>query len=197
LKYLLITIILFSSIYSQDINFEKYNKEFEDGSFLKYSCFYNEASKDTNILLEWGNDKYSRYDTTYNNYRPPSFHWKNNDYIYMSFGCGSPCWGSFFLPLDKNKNKQSFMYQYDVDSLRNLVAYLDFDDDMGGLAIIHDLNEEISDTILLPKCLSAFPGYCIVDYYLKNDSINLTYDPKATFDSTVKTINLSRKINLK
>lgn len=51
--------------------------------------------------------------------------WDNEDFIFVRYGCGSPCWGGLVLNLNSKDEMKDFqMYLYE-DSLNNLVVYPD------------------------------------------------------------------------
>jgi len=53
--------------------------------------------------------------------------WDNEDFIFVRYGCGSPCWGGLVLSLNNEDEIKDFeMYLYE-DSLNNLVVYPDED----------------------------------------------------------------------
>lgn len=51
--------------------------------------------------------------------------WDNEDFIFVRYGCGAPCWGGLVLSLNDEKDLKDFqMYLYE-DSINNLVVYPD------------------------------------------------------------------------
>ncbi len=51
--------------------------------------------------------------------------WDNNDYLFIRYGCGSPCWGGKLLSLNNEENIKDYQYYLYEDSLNNLILYPD------------------------------------------------------------------------
>ena len=65
------------------------------------------------------------FDITDNEYiaNRTSVLWDNEDFVFVRYGCGVPCWGAKVLSLNDNTETEDYLtYLYD-DSLNNLIVY--------------------------------------------------------------------------
>ncbi|HEY3404449.1 MAG TPA: hypothetical protein VGK59_13765 [Ohtaekwangia sp.] len=147
------------------------------GAYLKY------IKENGRIKIEWGSQNFKRtlkydFDCDVAPHWIPTIRWTTSKHIGLSFGCGSPCWGTIILPL--NARDSVFERMYDLEKLpeRDLVVYLG-GKDYEKLIIENwatGKKQEIKTTI---TCESAFLGYCIDSVRLVNDDLYIKWDESA------------------
>ena len=143
------------------------------GDFVRYI-------RDNGVIsIKWGNKKFERvlskqYNCKHAPHWIPTIEWSTPQYIGLKYGCGNPCWGLFILPLNSIDSVIERMYDFDVDSQRNLIVYLADDDK--SLNIENWKNGKIQT--LKPKisCEPAFLGYCIDSIRFVNDVLYIKWD---------------------
>lgn len=123
--------------------------------------------------------------------RIPKYTAENNKYIVMRYSCGNPCWGGIFLPLNDSVSPKVILEYIDFDLENDLVAYI-FDSQI--IEIINLKNNK-TERHLLEKCDSAFPGYCIDSFSIKNKTLKYKWFPKTYINST-KGVWKSEKIKI-
>lgn len=147
--------------YYKDISLKR-----EDGRFLKYYC------EGEHLFIEYGNNDFKKVlQDTFPCSMPyvgiPMLWADNKDRILLSFGCGSPCWGVFELPLKQKDTVTQFMYHYDYDERSNILIHLSYYEPKDKYVLLaRNLSTKASEVIEIEDCGSAFIGSCI-------DSINL------------------------
>lgn len=142
-----------------------------------YGNYFN-LKKVTNnkYLLEWGNENLRRVhpDTFYCESpatRRPTFEKENDKYIVLRFGCGSPCWGTIFLPLNEKQNPETILYEYATDLESEVVVYLDSNEDAPTITIYNlRTKHKIKHNVDL-QCESAIPTYCLDSLSIHGDSV--------------------------
>jgi hypothetical protein len=185
-----VTLISFSCLTKSktDLQTELQSKHKDDSTDI---CYWHdikrELTPDNNYLdfkkvttdkyfLEWGNKNLTRVllDTFYCESPPtsrPTFENENEKYIVLRFGCGSPCWGAIFLPLNENQEPETILYQYDIDLERDLVVYLDSNEDDPTIAIYNLLTKKKVKHKVDFGCESAIPTYCLDSISINGDKV--------------------------
>ena len=162
--------------------------ENEDGSYLKYFC------QGENMFIEYGNTNFKRIlkDTFYCNEYPslPRLWSQNENFICLRFGCGSPYWGSLILPLNENDTVESYMFQYSFDEKRNILIYLDYEEEQEKHFIVaKNLKSKQTEAIYFEPCFNfGFMGNCI-------DSLNL--ENGVLYLQTIKNEEITEGLNSK
>lgn len=123
--------------------------------------------------------------------RIPRYITENSKYIVMRYSCGNPCWGGIFLPLNDSISPIVVPEYLGFDLDDDLVAYI-FDTQI--IEIIN-LKSNKTERHLLEKCDSAFPGYCIENFSIKNKTLKYKWFPETHINST-KGIWKSEKIKI-
>jgi hypothetical protein len=131
---------------------------------------------DDKYLLEWGNKNLSRIllDTFYcesPSTSRPTFEKENQKYIVLRFGCGSPCWGTIFLPLNEKQEPKKIHYHYDFDLERDLVIYLDSDESNPTITTYNLITKNILKHKVDFRCESAIPTYCLDSLWINRDKV--------------------------
>lgn len=146
--------------------YDKISFEREDGRFLKYFC------EEDKLLIKYGNNTFEKtMKDTFSCAMPyvgtPMLWEDNEDFIFLSFGCGSPCWGIFVLPLNKRDTSMQFLYHYDYNKENNILIHLDYYEPKDKYVLMaRNLLTNSFEVINIQDCNSTFLGYCI-------DSLNL------------------------
>ncbi|MEM9887417.1 MAG: hypothetical protein AAF849_16095 [Bacteroidota bacterium] len=154
---------ILSSMETERKNWEyDWGFEREQGSFLRYIC------EGENMFIEYGNKDFKKImEDTFPCTDPytaiPRLWWDNNDFICLRFGCGSPCWGTKILSLNKEDTVQTYMYQYGYDDKRNVIIYLEYEVETDKqLLVARNLKSKEIKEIEFEACDNvAFIGYCI------------------------------------
>lgn len=148
--------------------------EEEDGSFLKYIC------RGENMFIEYGNLNFRKVlkDTFLCGdlyVGIPRIWWNNEDFICLRYGCGSPCWGSIILPLNEKDTIEEYMYQYEFDGKRNIIIYLNYEEERDQpFLIARNLESNRTEEISFESCFNAgFMGYCIDSISFENGLLYL------------------------
>jgi hypothetical protein len=138
---------------------------FSDNSFIKYKF------KEDSISLIWGYKDFEKVFQTFPcDLAPvniPSYKWKNDKFICLSFGCGSPCWANIFLPLfDTDLGSRVIYYVFDSDIQNNQIVY----EDNFSLTIENLISNKKLNIQFETDCGEAFIGYYIDSISLSNNS---------------------------
>jgi hypothetical protein len=152
------------------------------GNYLLYHV------KNDSATLEYGNKSIHRLfphkiECEIADSRIPHYEWDSEDFIVLRYGCGSPCWGIFVLPLDSTTSIRCMMYEMAFDSANNLVCYLGGDN--YDKLIIENLKTKSCRTIEFPfkSDHGEFIGAWIEDVWIKNNILYYKYsDPNVDYD---------------
>jgi hypothetical protein len=175
-------------------HFSRYDKTTIKGNYLLYHV------KNDSVTLEYGNKSIHRLfpykiECEIADSRIPGYEWDSQDFIVLRYGCGSPCWGVFVLPLDSINSIRNIMYEMAFDPDNNEVCYLGFEkyDNL----IVENLKTKKSIIVLLPfkSDHGEFMGAWIEDVTIKNNKLYYRYsDPNVDYDkrkSTEVTIDIN------
>ncbi len=111
--------------------------------------------------------------------------WDNNDFLFVRYGCGSPCWGGKLLSLnDERKILDYSTYVYE-DSVKNIVVYPDSTN--WNYIIVENFNSEKKKGEIVDFCEKALFPYQAIDTIIckNNNQVKITY--RATDCETIKT----------
>ena len=151
--------------------FENKSHRWKDGRYLKYFC------EGENLFIEYGNDKFKKvlFDTFLciaPGFRLPDLWKENEDFLILSFSCGSPCWGVYVLPMNSEDTAKQLMYHFDFDSDNNILINGDYDESTEEYSIyVNYLKSKKVERIELEDCGAAFTGYCIDSVSVKEGNL--------------------------
>ena len=163
-------------------HFSWYNTTTIRGNYVFYHVNNDSAT------IEYGNKSFHRLfpykiECQIADARIPHYEWDSKDFIVLRYGCGSPCWGIYVLPLDSINSITDMMYEMAFDSANNLVCYLGGDD--YNKLIIENLKTKSCRTIEFPfkSDHGEFMGAWIEDVSIKNNKLYYKYsDPNVDYN---------------
>jgi hypothetical protein len=173
--------------------FSWYDTTTINGNYIVYHV------KNDSATIEYGNKSFHRLfpykiECQIADSRIPHFEWDTHDFVVLRYGCGSPCWGIFILPLDSVSAVRHLMYEMAFDAENNLVAYLDCDTYTS--LIIENLKTKQSRRIEFPFKTDhgEFIGFWIEDISVKDNMLYIKYyNPNKDFS---KSTSSEVKINI-
>lgn len=163
-----------------------------NGNFIKYQLKHKYITeynvKNDYIAVEYGNKSFhgslpDKYECQTADSWIPKFEWDTHDFMILTYGCGSPCWGILVLRFDSVNPIRNIMYDMAFDYENNLVVYLDCDNYSS--IIIENLKTSQARRIEFPfkSDHGEFIGAWIEDVSIKNDKLKYKYsDPNVDYD---------------
>ena len=153
------------------------------GNYIAYERFDNFKYR-----IVWGNKNLKRIltDTFYCDAPPvakPHFEKENKDYVMLGFGCGSPCWGSIYLPLNDKQDVTRVYYEYAADLDHHLVAALGLDETKTFIAVHNLKTGKVQEIKLEKECESAIPTYCLDSLSIIGKNLYFRWAADASFNS--------------
>lgn len=162
--------------------FEAYDTVTVNGNFIKYTI------NNRKVKLEYGNNNYQKFypkefDCDIADAWIPKLKYDDRHFMLLHYGCGSPCWGLIFLPLNSNDKIRDIMYDLAYDSETTNLVYTDNEN----LLIENLLTKEIK-TIKLPQCDAANMIYCIDSVSISKSELKYQfYVPNKIDDKSIMT----------
>lgn len=116
--------------------------------------------------------------------------WDNDDFIFVRYGCGSPCWGGKVLSLNRDEEIRDFvMYIYE-DSINNLVVFTDTLD--WDFLILEDLSTGEQKKEKFDFCEKASIPHWIIDTvtFVEPRTVEVKYKSKGCEEIKKKKIKI-------
>ncbi|MEM6963691.1 MAG: hypothetical protein AAF573_02925 [Bacteroidota bacterium] len=140
--------------------YAKLNFQRDDGRFLKYFC------EGDNLFIKYGNNDFEKiFKDTFLCEMPyvriPMLWADDEKRILLRFGCGSPCWGLYELPLNQKDTIEQYMYHYDYDTENNILIHISYHDPKDEYVLMaRNLSTKEYEIIEIENC-DTFLCYCI------------------------------------
>ncbi|BDD04461.1 hypothetical protein [Aureibacter tunicatorum] len=131
------------------------------------------------------------FDLTKNSYiaSHSSILWDNDNYLFVRYGCGSPCWGGKILSLNNNQGTRDYKMYLFVDSVKNIIVY----PEDGEYLVLENFAINKRSKVKFEFCQKSPTIYNLIDtiYSTSNKSVTVKYISNDCDKTKIKDINLN------